>query len=145
MLDSNFDLNIFDTYTATPTVPAAGAEWNYSIPIRTRAQIVSVSYQIDTDANAGNRTLQLRWRDATGIFLVTSSWVNVPASVTRVMNFAIGLPAAIADSSGEGIRGPLPSHIFLPPGGLIESVTRGIQVGDTLTAIKLRIHRWIQH
>lgn len=144
MIHHPCDTAIFALETVVVAAPVAGVDWTYTIPSRTRTQLVSLMFSIVTDATVVDRTIRVQFYDGTQTFLIATVTQVIAASLTRHFNLFIGGPPSLAVAAGETYTAPLPDELFLNPGDRIRTAVRAMVAGDQLTSAMLRFKKWIQ-
>ncbi len=95
---------------------ADDSENTFTVPANTEYQILSVYVSLVTTATAGNRQMAVQAIDSSSNILIgVRAGATQAASLTRVYNFAPGLPQDTAFRDTDYLAVSLPS-IFLAPG-----------------------------
>lgn len=136
------DKSIFLSTTVQQANPAAGANFTWTVPSGVRVLPVSVVFQITTDANAANRTVNLDYNNGVVVFAVATTQVNITAGLTRQMRFSVGLGNCFQESASGNLHGPLNPQLFLYPTQTLSSNVRSIQAGDQLSSIYITYLYW---
>lgn len=124
--------------------PAVGADLSFSIVPRMRIRLLSLQLRLTTDFNPGNRRLGLRLSDNFIEILQAPSLVaQAPSTITYYL-FQHGPFSASYTWDRAYIERALPDDTTLPAGATIETVTSGLQVGDSITDIKWYVEQWIE-
>jgi len=124
-------LPLIVTFTPTETEFATGIR----VPAGKKWKLKQIFFVWTSDANAGNRVLELRITDGFTSFesLRIASRNNQATGIVTNYNFAIGL-SHVGSGSGLHQTIPLPSELFLLEGSRIRIAdSAAIAVGDSLT------------
>ena len=142
-LRHNLDTSIFQTLTTTQTNPAAGADFVFTVNADQRIHVVSIDFQLITDATAANRNVRVKFSDGTNDFSFCGHTTNITASLTRQLHFSTAYSASEQESASGDYHIQLPPDLYLNPGDTLESDVFNIQATDAITAIVIRLHRWV--
>jgi len=126
------------------SVPAPGNDIIHPLSALHVYRLEYLSFVFTTDANVANRYLTVILHDGATALVAWSSHFAQAASQSFLYTFGNGgslLTAAAANPPYKYI--PCGSNIRVPFVQSIQTVTTGIQVGDTFTAIRCAISRWI--
>lgn len=121
--------------------PAAGAEWSQAIGNVSFAELLAVSYQLQTSAVVANRQASLQIKDANGVVLGQTDAPAVQAAgVTRqyVYQRDLGAPQAIVALTQSVPLGESP----LQQGWSIGTLTALLDAGDQYRNIVLIVRSW---
>lgn len=121
--------------------PAAGADFSQAVPTNALWRLLSIRFQLTTDANAPTRTIQIQIDDGTDIAYRVSSETTQGASDTEIYQWmsAGGVSYARNDNFQS-----LPEDLLLTDAHVIASNINTIQVADQLSLIELHVEEWIQ-
>lgn len=136
-----FDVNNFTLYRQIVANPAVGASMTAAVPVNARSMLGLLSCQLDTDANAVNRYLEIQLDDGVNVYVLAHSFSAQAASLTRgfVAFPGCGIPSVQA---GNRFLFSLPDIPLFLEGNAIRITIVNIQVGDQLSAIRLVWKIW---
>ena len=122
---------------ATKLTPADSTDKIITVPADELWRVYSVLVELVTDANAANRWVILKLRDAADtVFFVTAAASQVVASQTANISFVPG--AGIAASGNSNYQtSPLPDPCYLEAGYDALVTMEGEQAADTLKILGL--------
>lgn len=124
----------------TGTVPAAGAEINEVVPVRTQWRLIAFRYTLTTAVAAANRESNLVIDDGVNPYVSdTPSFAQV-ASLAFIYSWMLGVQKQAATQSNL-ITLPSPT-VTLPPGHRIRTSTTNIQAADQYTAPQYLVEEW---
>ncbi len=129
--------------TVTVTAPAAGSDWNTSVPTSTRWRISSFTARLATSAAVANRIVRVQLRDAgsgQNYFQSPPSQV-IPASTTAFVSVAPGQITSTTDVFTVNVG--LPATTYLPSGDSIFISTLSLQAADQWGLITLLVEEWV--
>lgn len=129
-----FEEPLFRTSLLTTGDPAGGA--NLSIPANTKArsELLNLSFQLATDANAANRIAYLELRRGTHHSRIGSAITTQVASET--VHYIVAQNVGMWSSAGANMQYiPIASLPVLFPGDTIEIIIDSIQAADAITDI----------
>lgn len=122
--------------------PAAGSDWNVTVPTGARWQVQSVTEVFTASATVANRGLQLVADDGANILAIGEDQGSITAGQTGTFSFFLG-----ANSIG-GLAFNMASVAWVSPvlqqGFRVRSNTVGLQAGDQYSAIFLLVLEWIE-
>lgn len=130
----------------TPAVPAAGASFSQALggtafPGGYRWRLVGITWKLSTDANAANRYTTVEYLDGDGVAFMADGAGTVATANTTNQRFIGSLRHGPSDfAANTDVFFPL-SGLWLGSGHTIKINVANIQVGDTLTVIKLTFDR----
>lgn len=129
-------------YAVRGVTPAAGANFTQEIDDGKWWRLLSLYVQLDTDANAANRTLRIEYRNDEGALLhVNGNPVTYPASTTAEgFSFSVWHPQGEWEVSTCNLV-PLAPMLLQPSWDFRIAVTN-IQAGDTLTLIRYTVEKF---
>lgn len=121
--------------------PAAGANKTVALGQQFAVRVLAAKCQLDTDANAANRFLSLDYIKADGTTYVENGagLVVTASTVAQVFDWQVNRGVGEWAANTPVFVPLLP--LWLPPGISLRFTVDSIQVGDTLTNIKLVIER----
>jgi len=132
--------SLFDVAIANP---AAGAEWSYTVPDRTRLRLLYGRAFLTTSATAASRVPELKITSSAGILWLTYQGYGPSASqtwpVAIMPNLSFSDPIAPRPQDYA-----IPNDCYLAAGDVIESITTAIQAGDQWSQIVLRFQHWLE-
>lgn len=114
--------------------PAAGAQLSIAVHANARSELLNVTFDLTTDANAANRTVYIEIKRATQRHRIGSAGFAHTANtsyqyiVTQMSGTILAVPVNDAYI-------PIGSHPVLWPDDTIEIRVANIQVGDQLSTI----------
>lgn len=118
------------------TLPAAGANFTYTVDGNYFVRLLTLSVRLATDANAANRTVRLEYLDYAGnVFAVCGNPVTYPANTTAEdFFFSVWQGQGEWEVAASNLV-PL-APLLLPPTFAFRVLVNNIQAGDTLTRIR---------
>ena len=121
--------------------PAPGAHFVQAADRGLSLRLVSLFVRLVTDANAGDRTLRLEYRDAEGnVYDVAGNPVTYPASSTEDYSFSAYQPRGEWEVAATNL---VPLHpILLPPTHDFRVFVSGIQATDQLSRVGYVVERF---
>ncbi len=141
MLVNPLDYSLFDLRYATYIDGIAGANLSFAPPVLASTEFGFIQVQLDTDANAVDRTLRLIVIHDGVTLDIAVAQVDQPANTSYFYHFAPGISAYTADS-GTRIFTPLPWRFRVRASALFTLGVVNIQVGDQLTNLRTAQHIW---
>lgn len=125
-----------------PDAPAAGANFSQTVNDGYWWRLLLVAVRLNTDANAGNRTLYVEYRGQDAVaFARFGNPVTYPASTTdEDFFFSIWQPQGAWEVAAANL-GTL-GAVLLQPGQDFRIVVDTIKAGDTLTRIRYLVERF---
>lgn len=121
--------------------PAAGANFSVAVPGEFEQALLSITFQLVTDATAANRFVELVYTDGNNKTFYRSGLPGaVTASTTATFCFAVH-PQSGAANTGNQVYAPLAPLVLVPPNTIGITVTN-IQATDQLSAIVMRVARF---
>lgn len=123
------------------TSPAAGATFTHTVDGRYYERLVTVFARLVTDANAGDRTVYLEWRnDADARYAMAGAPVTQPASTTTDYAFQpwLGQPDWSVDGT---VLVPLP-QLLVPPTWDWRLNVADIEATDQLSQVRFLVERF---
>lgn len=122
--------------------PAAGATQSVTVPGEYVYRVLAARVSLTTDANAANRLLTLDYVDPRGNTYVQNGAGLVVTANTSAQVFQWSRGRTVAEwAANTPVFCPLDS-VFLAPGWVIRWNVANIQVGDTLTALRLLVEQY---
>lgn len=127
--------------------PAAGVDWNLSIPNNTRWKIRGIRTTLATSATVANRTPTLRvFGDS--LHQVFTSGNNNAQTASTTLSYSYGPGVTPAQVSPTEFVAGLPEELTLatsPTSGapIITSNTVGIQAADQWSSIQVMVEEWL--
>lgn len=122
--------------------PALGAELTDIVNGNELWRIISVRFNLDTDANAGTRTPHLVITDGTNtLFDIIASTGAGPATAFDFSWVTAGEPSDPTDN--DDIVTGLPPNILLPNPFTITTETTNLLAGDNYTVMRMLVERWL--
>lgn len=116
--------------------PAAGAGFTYAVAGQAVENVRAVTFSYATSAVVATRVPRLDYFDGDGIRFASCSIAgSIPASVTPLVSFMVGLGATGA-SNGGVVEQPIPD-LFLLGGHSIGVSVAGIDPGDTIFNVRI--------
>lgn len=123
--------------------PAAGAEFELTVPAGRVWRLISLRCLLTTDATVQTRLTNLDFLDGSDIYLSTGSSGGVPASTNGSVTLAPGTPPFNASATDLQWLGA-PNNLLLRPGDIIRSRTENIVAADQYSQIVLRVEEWVE-
>lgn len=110
-------------------------------PVNTLWRVCSLTFQLNTDATAGNRTAAITLNDRSG--LVVGFWnstLEQSASTDVIYGFSCG-----GASSAVGINANIagPTDLFIPEQGSIRTEIQGMTATDQIVNIAMLVEEWM--
>lgn len=121
--------------------PAAGAGYTFVLQRYDYWRLIGASFTLVTDANAGNRYVQIQYPDGTAV--PTMRDISAFAQVaSKTVNYSAGLDGLIAQDGATAVTASfrLSGH-WLEVGRSVVLAIVGVQVGDQLSNIRLTFDR----
>lgn len=124
-----------------PANPGAGNNLSIALDSRWVWRLSSCVFTLTTSATVANRYVTVEYAEDTGASAsVNAASVLVLAGSTQ--RFAGSAQRTVAEwNTGTDVLFPL-DPVFMYPGGTLQILVAGIQVGDTLTAIRFIVERF---
>lgn len=127
---------------SVPLPNPTGANWTIRTTSQQRWAIVTVVFNFDTSAAAGNRQVTLVVLDQSGAGVARYSCGKLQApSLAYSYNFFSGAQDALLGTAF--VEHPIPDGLMLDPGMGLESVVLGIDAADTFTNGSLLVREWM--
>ena len=117
----------------TGTDPAANTEINETIPNGRQWRVISVQFDLTTDANVADRRVRLGFDDGSDNFLRIAATAVQTASTTIKYIYGVNMPFN-NDATANLQTAPLPDGLLLPETWDITTQTTNRQVGDNYTS-----------
>ncbi len=129
-------------HTVMATVPGAGQDITLQVPLGARWKLISVDGQLQTSAQAGNRTPTFFFTDGgTGVLFIFTSQTAIAGNVKVDYFFGGGMPIY---SAFLGIQlGPIPIDLHLAEGYEIFTQTVAIQTLDQWNRLTAVVEEWL--
>lgn len=121
--------------------PAAGSNTIIGVPVSNLIELVSLSFTLVTDANAGNRIVSITMQDAGDTWVIGSSSFEHTASKTFTYICNQNAFFNIATSAGF-LMCTLPLARFLTNIHILNIIVDDIQVGDQISDIRAIFNAW---
>jgi len=124
------------------TNPAAGAEWNITVPDGEMWRIMAIRFNLVTSATVANRRVHvsLEVGGAPAFELISS--VDQAASLTRAYTCqAVGGAGTFSDDNDILIA--MPDNMLIPGGDIIRTLTTNLQAGDDYGVATITYQRYI--
>ncbi len=133
------ELNMPEEFTIAP--PGAQSDFTQTVPANQYWQILGIHVELDTDANAANRTFRLDILNSGSktMFTVNNQSAIVANTVVLTNFIPEGTTGVITANLFHEVR--LPPHLYMNAGWSLESSTTNLQVADAYTFIRMRIRR----
>lgn len=129
--------------TVTGTDPAAGSEWQESVPTGARWQLMTVAVDLVTGAAVANRTSRLSLRaGGTRVFGSAQKGI-VTASSTRTLFWGASMPIETEISPNANIAG-IPAPMILKAADEVASDTDNMQAADNYGAPRIYVREWLE-
>jgi len=126
-------IGLGDWVSAQIVNPGAGVNFAFTCPVGLKFELVSVRYQLQTDATVSNRTANIVIDDGTNILSLTANNTLHTASQTVRYTAAPTLLTTVPLSNEATL--PLGQPSLLMPGWRVRSNIGNFQAGDVLTNI----------
>lgn len=126
----------------TGTNPAAGAEWQETVPTNARWRFHSLVARLVTDATVANRSLLVTFDD--GATVVAMAGANNSQAASLTVDWALIAGAVGATSAGNQRFLTHTPGLMLAGGFRINSVTLNLQAGDNWAAPQFLVEEWIE-
>ncbi|KKN76255.1 hypothetical protein LCGC14_0372810 [marine sediment metagenome] len=124
---------------ATGVVPVVAVDPTITVPALEAWDLESLEAELDTDANAANRLIQVIITDSSGVEISRGPIDGTAIIADKVVNYHLAqfgtIPADTATDHYDQIA--TAPKIRVPPGGIIKFVTAALQAGDQFTALKV--------
>jgi hypothetical protein len=127
----------------TGTDPAAGVEISETVPTNARWKPLAVRFELVTDANAANRSMQLSFTDGSAVYQRTIDNAAQTLSQTRRYNFALGAHFLSAGAASGEFVNVLP-EITMLGGHIFASVSTNLQAADNYGAPQFLVEEWLE-
>lgn len=142
MLDSH----LFLPLTGIPITqgianPAPGAQFSFNVTGQCIVLITSITFRLQTDANAANRYARILFNDGTRDVIFVQPMHVQTTGLTRDHNFFIGASNCQLLIGGTQYQSSLPSHLWFKDNGTVASSVAGMQAGDQLSNIAISYQR----
>lgn len=123
------------------TTPGAGAEISETVPVGAQWFLLAIEFGLTASATVATRVPQVIFDDGTNIFAQVVSPVNVTASSSIGLAFAIGL------NTGSNVLGvannSIPNNLKLMPSWRIRTNTGSLQAADQYSSPKYVVEEWL--
>lgn len=120
--------------------PPPGTDFTHQEAPASRSRLVHGSFELVTDANAGNRTVTVKFANTSGIFWMTQSdTVQIASETKRYIYSPLPIPAV---KPTDVIYLPIP-YFSVTQNLSISSQTANIQAGDAYTSQYILIERYV--
>lgn len=126
----------------TGTNPPATAQIGESVPTGARWRLLTVWFQLTTDANVANRFMVLRIQTGSNVVLDILSLQAQVFSLTYEYSYILGGDRAFL-TSRSSISLPLPWRVLMG-GESIFAFIDGVQAADNLSAPILSVEEWLE-
>lgn len=126
---------------AQSAIPAAGADFVFTVPANTRMRIISLDATLTTSAAVANRNPALIVDDGANVVGEINAGVNQAASLAQEYTWGDTLPFSAL--FGGNLTAPLPSNLILPGGWRVRSETTAIDVADQWTNANIHVIEWL--
>lgn len=139
LIPNPFNQGLFQVVILGTAPPAAGANFNYLVPVNQRTKFAMVSYTFETDVNAAHRYHRLVHVRGASTVRIGSDQLGVEASqIQHVTYFPHGVQTGAVNAKYP-VLPMLDSPAFLE-GDYIGSDIEDIQVGDQITDVHIILH-----
>lgn len=122
--------------------PAAGADWNVSVPTNARWKVICARMQLVTGAAVANRAVESNVDDGAASYAIGDGNLSVPASTTVNVSFMGGIPTIATNYTDVNVA--TPPGLWQPATHRYSSRTLGIQAADQFSLINLLVEEWIE-
>ena len=120
----------------------AGAEFEITIPVRSRVRLISAFFTLVTDATAADRRVTFEYLAGGFVVLTALAQTTQPASTTRFYPLAHwGAPGFAVD---DRITVNWPDHVIMSGGDTFRTFTFNMQAGDNYGAPLWLQEEWLQ-
>lgn len=122
--------------------PAAGAETTITVPAGELWRLLGANVDLVTDSTATNRRPALHISDGANLDLVFTNGSDHVADLTHhvVWSHYGDTPVRLKDNNSFNI---IPAWLYVPPGGVISTVTANLQAGDNYGAMSLIVEKFV--
>jgi len=129
--------------TLQVATPAAGNNWVYTVPVRSRFMPLAISYIFTAAAVAVTRELRVAYVMAPALYIPFQFHRGVTTRQILHVNLAANYGHQMPQDRDNYITGALPYPIILTSAQQIGSQTTGIVPTDAYTSITMVGMRWI--
>lgn len=142
-LGQPYGYGLTEQTTLTGTPPAAGASFSSTVAKYDRHRLVFVTFALTTDANAANRYVTVEYVGGDGVSVCADAASVLVTANTTAQRFVGQLHRGPAEwNTGSDVFFPL-AGIWLESGTKVNINVANMQVGDTLTNIRLTYDRYL--
>lgn len=134
----------FTFETAGQANPAAGANFIWTVPTNTLIQVISVRFNLTTDATVANRVPQFYGYIAAAIHFNTPPAVVQAASLARSYAWTVGGQPIDYGIAASTVFGTLPDYFYLRGGNSVRSIITNIAATDQIAGIIFAYKQWIE-
>lgn len=123
--------------------PSAGADWTYTVPAGHRLRVLSIYFELASDANTGARTPTPYITDGTDALYRGKCATASTASSTSQIVWAPNLEYTAGTINAIPAQAELPNPCILTEGWTIGSKSYNIQAADQLQNIRITVLDWL--
>lgn len=139
----SFDTSIFEITRYTQADPGAGVNFTFTVPANVRISPITIQFDLNTDANAANRQGVIAFNVGGNLDIVISGDPVQTASQGRRHLWSQGVGNAYESIGTQQYYAHLPLGLWLSGGQTISSVIDNMQVGDTISLIRIIAKRQV--
>ena len=124
--------------------PPVGTDHSFTIPINTKAQILSCNFCLTTDATVADRAVGCLFFDQVGnVTLNLNSCYTQTALESQWYSWSIGVAPLLHAAPAPSFDHPLPHDFFMLHNWTFRVHIGNMQAGDQITDLYIRCKRWI--
>lgn len=130
-------------YVVNNPNPGLGADWLLAMPTNARWRVLGIQAQFAAGAGGAGRQVRIEMFVGANPFFFGAGTFAQPAASSWQYSFAPGVP--FTTDAVSAIINPLPDSVTLPPGGVIQSLTQGIQATDQWSSQNFCVEEWLDN
>jgi len=124
--------------------PPVGTDHSFTIPINTKAQILSCNFLLTTDATVADRNVGLLFFDQIGnVTLNLNSCLVLTASNAQWYSWSLGIAPLLHAAAAPSFDHPLPHDFYMLFNWTFRVHIGNMQAGDQISQLYIRCKRWI--
>jgi hypothetical protein len=128
-------------FTGASSVPAAGANFNLTVPANAKWNVLGLQFTFTTSAAVANRVMTVTFDDGLNTFTSLVQSTVQPASNVWVYSYAPGLQNQTVVNNTLMNAMPMPTKLL--GGYRIRSNVLALQAGDQFTAAIVSVEEWL--
>lgn len=141
MIRNAFDIAVFNHHFSKQGPASVGTDFVLSPPSNNRSELIAMSFSLDTDANAGNRTVRLHFKRGVNDLIVGCAAVSQIANT--IFNYVVGQHGTFSTASDVDSHFiAIPSLPILLETDTIESEVVNIEAGDQIGWLTFVFKTW---